>query len=187
MCQPGDNNMGFFALKKRRAERANREKNLWIQRALAEIDMLVPKQDKPDVEKSGSEIRYSLDVRWSDFDEWKSQLVYPTFQEMLMTCIEKKGMSNQDFYKAAHMDRKLFSAIKNNTEYQPKKETAVACCFGLALDLEDAENLLELAGYKLSLAITWDRVIYYCLKNGIFNIDVVNELLYEEGEKCIRV
>lgn len=54
MCQPGDNNMGFFTLKKRKEERANREKNLWIQRALAEIDMLVPKQDKPDVEKSGS-------------------------------------------------------------------------------------------------------------------------------------
>lgn len=91
--------MGFFTLKKRKEERANREKNLWIQRALAEIDMLVPKQDKPDVEKSGSEIRYSLDVRWSDFDEWKSQLVYPTFQEMLMTCIEKKVCQIKTFIK----------------------------------------------------------------------------------------
>lgn len=165
----------------------------WIQRALAEIDLLAPKPEPPrDTSvryslKVPSDVRYSLDVEWSDFDEWKSQLVYPTFQEMLMTCIERKGMSNQDFYKAAFLDRKLFSAIKNNKDYQPKKETAVACCFGLDLCLADSEKLLELAGYKLSLAITWDRVIYYCLKNRIMDIDVVNELLYEQGEKCIRV
>ncbi len=104
-----------------------------------------------------------------------------------MSCIEHKGLSNQDFYKAALIDRKLFSAIKNNRDYQPKKETAVACCIGLELNLSDSEKLLELAGYKLSLAIAWDRVIYYCLKNGVTDIDAVNELLYEAGEKCIRV
>lgn len=167
----------------------------WIQRALADIDKLNPKHEyekEPNVihdsNDSTSDIRFSIRRdRWTDFDEWKSQLVYPTFQEMLMTCIEKKCMTNQDFYKAAFLDRKLFSAIKNNKDYQPKKETAVACCFGLDLSLADSEKLLELAGYKLSLAITWDRTVYYCLKNRIMDIDVVNELLYEEGEKCIRI
>jgi hypothetical protein len=110
-----------------------------------------------------------------------------TFRQELMNYIEEKGMTNQEFYNAALIDRKLFSAIKNNAEYKPKKETAVACCLGLGLNLEEAEKLLEVAGYKLSLSITWDRVVYYCIHEGISDIDVVNELLYAEGEKCIRV
>jgi len=159
----------------------------WIQRALAEIDKLNPNIQPQTIVEPSSDVRYSIKVEWTDFDEWQTQLLAPTFQEMLFTCIQRKGLSNTDFYKAATLDRKLFSAMKNNRNYQPKKETAVACCFGLGLNLSDAEKLLELAGYKLSLSITWDRVIYYCLKNGIFDIDSANELLYEAGEKCIRV
>ena len=55
------------------------------------------------------------------------------------------------------------------------------------LNEADSVKLLELAGYVLSPAIGWDRVILYCLKKGITDIDIVNELLYEQGEKCIRV
>lgn len=158
----------------------------WIQKALEEIAKLDPAQKKP--EEDRPTIQYSREFPPpTDFEIWKQELKSPTFQEMLLTCIDRKGMTNQEFYQAALIDRKLFSAIKNNPDYQPKKETAVACCFGLKLGLSDARKLLELAGYVLSLSIAWDRVIYYCLDRGITDIDVVNELLYEEGEKCIRV
>ena len=176
--------MGLFSRKKTKEKRSAE----WIQKALEGIEELKPKFDS----NEESSMRFSrrgtpeLPPK-TDFDNWKAELQFPTFQEMLMTCIEKKHMSNKEFYKAALIDRKLFSAIKNNRRYQPKKETAVACCFGLGLSLKDSEKLLELAGYKLSLAITWDRVVYYCLMNSIVDIDDVNELLYAEGEKCIRV
>ncbi|SFO17449.1 hypothetical protein SAMN05216351_10437 [Pseudobutyrivibrio sp. JW11] len=163
----------------------------WIQRALAEIDKLTPSTE---IEESNTrksikvvDSHVSFERAMSDFEKWEDTLVSPTFQQMLFLCIERMGLSNQEFYKAAYIDRKLFSAIKNNKDYQPKKETAVACCFGLNLNISDAEKLLELAGYRLSLSISWDRIIYYCLKNCIYDIDVVNELLYEKGEKCIRV
>ena len=154
----------------------------WIKSTLEKIDEL-------DLEKrKESSIRYSLRFPdKTDFERWKEELNSPTFQEMLLTCIDRKGMTNQEFYHAALLDRKLFSAIKNNPDYQPKKETAVACCFGLKLSLFDSLELLSLAGYVLSLSIPWDRVIYYCLRHEILDLDVVNELLYEEGEKCIRV
>ena len=76
---------------------------------------------------------------------------------------------------------------KNNEYYQPSKETAVACCFGLKLSLRASEELLRTAGYSLSLSIPWDRVIYYCLGHNIKNLNDVNELLYYMGEKCIGV
>lgn len=138
------------------------------------------------------EIRYSErgEIRYSErgdgYARWQSNIRTMTFQEKLMQLISRRGLSNQEFYTAAMLDRKLFSAIKNNAHYQPKKETAVACCLGLKLSLEESAELLELAGYRLSLAIPWDRVIYYCLQQGITDIDIVNELLYEDGDKCIR-
>lgn len=158
----------------------------WIKNAMREIRQLSPESQKRVYQGSGI-FRSETVSEPTDFETWRAELVSPTFQEMLMTCIDRKGMENNEFYKAALLDRKLFSAIKNNPDYQPKKETAVACCFGLQLCLADAEKLLELAGYRLSMAIGWDRVIYYCLQNRIYDIDVVNEILWEEGEKCIRV
>ena len=157
----------------------------WIKQTLEEINELDPARGEHD---DDSNVRYSLkESQQSDFEKWKNELKTPTFQEMLMTCINKKGISNVAFYKAAFMDRKLFSAIKNNRFYQPKKDTAAACCFGLELPLPDAEKLLKMAGFSLSMSISWDRIVYYCLKKKIYDLDVVNELLYEEGQKCIGV
>lgn len=157
----------------------------WIRKALKEINELDPESQTT---VSSVDTRHSLSKpEPTDFEKWKEGIMVPTFQNMLLECIQRKGMTNPEFYNAALLDRKLFSAIYNNPNYQPKKETAVACCFGLKLCLADAEKLLELAGYTLSLSISWDRVVYYCLRNCIFDLDVVNELLYEEGGKCIRV
>ena len=159
----------------------------WIKNAMREIRQLDPASQTRVYQGSGVFREGKPVSEPTDFERWRAEQVSPTFQEMLLTCIDRKGMENSEFYKAALLDRKLFSAIKNNPDYQPKKETAVACCFGLQLCRQDAEKLLELAGYTLSMAIGWDRVIYYCLQNRIYDIDVVNEILWEEGEKCIRV
>ncbi len=165
----------------------------WIQRALAEIDKLNVSEPKSESE----DVRYSIKVNDSNeqrtigsydtFEDWQNTVITPTFQEMLMSCINTKNMTPQEFYNAAYIDRKLFSKIKNDVDYQPQKDTAVACCCGLGLNLADAEKLLGLAGYKLSLSIKWDRVVYYCLRNGITDLDIINEILFDAGEKCIRV
>lgn len=122
-----------------------------------------------------------------DYAEFRRETRPETFQERLLSLIREKGMTNPEFYHAALLDRKLFSAMKNNRQYKPKKETAVACCFGLGLNLKEAEKLLDSAGYRLSLAILWDRIVYFCLDHRITDLDMVNALLYEENQKCIGV
>ncbi len=109
----------------------------------------------------------------------------PTFQELLLDYIDRRFYTNPEFYKAAHMDRKLFSAINKDRDYHPSKKTAVACCLALRLCIGDALMLIARAGYNLSLSITWDKIIYYCIENEIYDIDAVNELLYDTGEDCI--
>ena len=177
-----DNKLGFNAqhqyvfINNYGVNKIERKPQEWIDATLAEINKLEP--------EPVNDVRYSLDVDTSGYHDWDRKNTVKTFQEQLMTYIDEKGLSNNEFYKAAYIDRKLFSAIKNNTYYKPKKQTAVACCFGLKLGIDESEELLKLAGYSFSLAIKWDKIVYYCLKNEIYDINDVNDLLYEEGENC---
>lgn len=164
-----------------------------VRETLPKIDDLDPNKPKAQVEPAQKveepKVRYSLS--WDEdallFDRWVASHRWATFQQTLLYLIEQKRLSPPEFYNAAFMDRKLFSAIKNNENYRPSKETAVACCFGLGLSLHQSEKLLRTAGYSLSLSIPWDRVVYYCLEHGIKDLNDVNELLYYSGEKCIGV
>lgn len=146
---------------------------------VAEIESLSVSNEN--VEDSNS--RKSIKVFDSDYSNLGD--IDPTFQEQLLKLIGDKGLTNVEFYNAAWIDRKLFSAINGNKYYKPKKETAVACCFGLKLSLWEAEKLLKAAGYALSDSILWDRIIKYCLQHDIKRIEQVNQILDEMGEKCI--
>ena len=150
---------------------------------LAQMSYGLPEDHRPTVQFALSDAMAVSE----EFSKFNGAQASKTFQQMLLGLIKDRGMTNPEFYNAAMIDRKLFSTIKNNANYKPKKETAVACCFGLNLSLKEAEKLLEAAGYKLSLAILWDRIIYFCLDHRITDLDIVNELLYEEKQKCIGV
>ena len=145
--------------------------------SIAEFEKKLAEPREP--RETSTDIRHSIEVTWDDFEKKA-----PTFQEMLLEKLKEKDISNVDFYKAAWIDRKLFSAIINNVYYKPKKETAVACCLGLKLTYYETNKLMEAAGYVLSDSIRWDIVIKFCILNNIYAIDQVNQVLYAAGEKC---
>lgn len=148
----------------------------WYQAILKGIEALEHPELKTD---SNSQIQYSMrSPRSDEIDDWLMEHRESSFQEALLEMIDKRRMSHTDFYKAAWMDRKLFSAIKNNPQYQPKKETAIACCLALKLRYSQATKLLRLAGYAFSPANQRDLVIEYCIRNQIWDIDVINNVLY---------
>ncbi len=170
-----------------------RHEDEWYEKAFEGIRRLSPEWKRDHEPSKSSGIRYSIQVpaklhEFEDFIKYieEHEQRYPTFSEFVMRAIEERGMKPKEFYTAAKMDRKLFSAMKTNVDYQPKKETAVACCLALKLSLDDAEILLRCAGYSLSMSIQWDRVVYYCIREEITDIADVNELLYELDEKLIR-
>ena len=109
--------------------------------------------------------------------------VEKSFTETLFDFLNKKQLSNADCYKRANIDRKLFSKILGGNI--PKKRTILALCIALKLNLDEAEILLNTAGYTLSHSIKADLIVEYFIVNNKFDIYELNEMLFDNGERML--
>jgi len=101
-----------------------------------------------------------------------------TFSEMMMRLVEESGEKNSVVYRRAQIDRRLFSRIKLNRNYQPSKDTAVALALALKLNIDKAKDFLAAAGYTLTKSKR-DLIITFFIENEIFDTALLNDYLYE--------
>ena len=102
---------------------------------------------------------------------------YMNFNEVLFYFIDKSGLKDSEIYKRVGIDRKLFSKIKCNKNYIPRKNIIIKFCFSLKLTPPDANVLLNSAGYSLSKN-KFDGLILYCLENKIYDLNIINDYLF---------
>jgi len=126
-----------------------------------------------------SEVHFVSHPCVSSDDELSSQACVPeelikavserdeSFSEMLLRKIDESGKTDAEVYKAAHIDRKLFSAL----ELKP----------------DEANELLKKAGFTLSPSSKFDIIIEYFIVNGIYDIFEINEALLAFDQNLLSV
>ena len=100
-----------------------------------------------------------------------------SFNEVLFSFIDEKGVKEKKKKKKVDIDRKLFSKIRCSNDYIPRKNVIIKLCFALGLSKDNFNKLLNSAGYSLSNS-KFDLVITYCLDNNIYDINIINDYLY---------
>ncbi len=175
------------------------------------INLNLEKEDKTEHKKSGFTFREKLknifyDEYYSEDDDLevceemqtfkkctnsveqylKDNDKYNDFQTMLFKMIDERNLKDSDVYNKVHIDRRLFSKIRSDKKYHPSKETIIL--LGLSLELSELEivELLDSASYSLPKNNYFDLIIRFCFINKVYNINNVNELLYDYDCKLLN-
>ena len=104
---------------------------------------------------------------------------YNDFQTMLFRFIDEKNLKDSDVYNKVHIDRRLFSKIRSDSNYHPSKETIILLGLSLELNEDEIDKLLESASYSLPKNNHYDLIIRFCFINKIYKLTDVNDLLDE--------
>ena len=109
-----------------------------------------------------------------------------SFQTYLFKLIDERGLKDSDVYNKVDMDRRLFSKIRSNEGYHPSKETVILLGIALELDEDEIDNLLKKASYSLPMNTTFDLIIRFCFKEKIYDLNKINEFLFDHDCKLLH-
>lgn len=107
------------------------------------------------------------------------------FSDKLICLIDERFEKDSDFYESANISRQVFSYMKSNRNYKPSRPIIFACIIALRLNAAEAESLLKTAGLAFSNSNLSDVIIRYFIENGLYDMEEINEILYDYGQPLL--
>lgn len=114
----------------------------------------------------------------------KQMLSKQSFSELVVEYMIKKEMTPKEVYTNANLSRQDFSRITSPGK-GVKRPTVFSVAIGLRLNWEDTERLLNSAGYAFRSSSLFDLIIKFCTINKQYEVETINELLYERGQNTL--
>ena len=160
-----------------------------IGRAYVDIKRKLLAQIDSYLRRNFSEVKYSIEGPLPGTGglnaklEAKLKRIKETFPKYLLRYIAERGLNQVDMYKRAHLDRRVFSKLRNEENYMPSERTIWAVALAMELTLDEALKLFNEAGYTLSDRVKDDVIIKFFFENRIYDIFLINEVLDHYGLK----
>lgn len=110
-----------------------------------------------------------------------------TFAVMLLKLIDLKGLTDVECYKRANVSKQTWYKILNEKNYRPSKNTVIAFAISLELTLKETNRLLATVGFTLSKSLTFDVIVEYFIQNKVYDVMIINEVLFAYDQPCLGV
>jgi len=109
------------------------------------------------------------------------------FRDMLFEYLDQRQLTNKEAYTRSNLDRKLFSKIQCSDTYHPSKNTVLALCIGLQLNMEEAEAFMARADFAFNPTSVTDLIVKCFILSGEYDIAKVNMALFAHHEETLGV
>lgn len=146
------------------------------------VDNMIGLSDQP-CREEGAFTRFDPQAGTIRLDE--------SFPECVLRLIDQKGLTDPECYSRANLSRAVFNKLKQSAldpekaAYKPSKSTALALAVALELGIDEANDLLQKAGFALSHSSKGDIIVEYFLANHLYDIFELNEVLFKFGEPLL--
>lgn len=108
----------------------------------------------------------------------------PAFSGYIDALLEKKNLKRQDVLIRANLPQKYGYKLLTGEAHTTNRDKILSICFSMEMSLKETQRTLKLYGMnELYPKIKRDVLLIVALGQKIFDIDKVNEMLLEAGEK----
>lgn len=147
--------------------------------------LTLDEEDDDDEKVSEKAVPFCLSAAPAEqIDSFLKEEMEDSFAKRLNRYMYERDITTAQIYQRCFVDRKLISKITSAQGYHPSKQTVLALCFGLQLTLAESEEFLALAGYAFSKSSKYDLILKFLLKEQIYDIDTVNDMLDRFAQPC---